>query len=96
MHINDSQKQQIWTELESLIKYKTKGAIIRSKSRWYNEGEKKTKYFLNLEKRHCKQGTITQLKISEKDFANTDKEILNECESFCQTLYSSKTNNEIS
>lgn len=41
-----------WTELEakkeqleSLIEYKTKGAIIRSKSRWYNEGEKNTKYF---------------------------------------------------
>lgn len=54
-----------WTELEakkeqleSLIEYKTKGAIIRSKSRWYNEGEKNTKYFLHLEKRNCKQGTI--------------------------------------
>ena len=91
----------MWTELEakkeqleSLIEYKTKGAIIRLKSQWYNEGEKNTKYFLNLEKRHCKQGTITQLKISEKDFADTDKEILNECESFYRTLYSSKTNNE--
>ena len=39
-------------------------------------------------------GLITQLKIREKDFADTDKEILNECESFYQTLYSSKTNNE--
>ena len=41
-----------------------------------------------------KLGPYTQLKISEKDFADTDKEILNECESFYQTLYSSKTNNE--
>ena len=42
---------------------------------WYNEGEKNTKYFLNLEKRHCKQATITQLKVSEDDSIFTDKEI---------------------
>ncbi len=27
-------------ELENIIEYKTKRAIIRSKARWYNEGEK--------------------------------------------------------
>ena len=42
-------------ELENIIEYKTKGAIIRSKARWYNEGEKNNKYFLNLENRHCKK-----------------------------------------
>ena len=31
-------------ELEKIIEYRTKGAILRSKSRWYNEGEKNTKY----------------------------------------------------
>ena len=45
-------------ELEKILEYRTKGAIIRSKSRWYNEGEKNSRYFLNLEKRHFKQGTI--------------------------------------
>ena len=48
-------------ELENIIEYRTKGAIIRSKSQWYNEGEKNSRYFLNLGKRHCKQGTISQL-----------------------------------
>ena len=64
--VNDKQKKQIWCdiegkkrELERIIEYQTKGAILRSKSRWYNEGEKNTKYFLNLEKRHCEQATIT-------------------------------------
>ena len=28
-------------ELQLIIQHKTKGAIIRSKARWYNEGEKK-------------------------------------------------------
>ena len=36
-------------DLENIIQYKTKGAIIRSKARWCNEGEKNSKYFLNLE-----------------------------------------------
>ena len=56
-HVNDSQK--LWPELEkkrfeleAIIEYQTKGAILRSKSQWYNEGEKNSKYFLNLEKRH--------------------------------------------
>ena len=100
-HLDDSRKQKLWTELEtkkqqleSVIEYKTKGAILRSKTQWYNEGEKNTKYFLNLEKRHCKQGTMAQLKINEKNFVVTDKEILNECESFYQNLYNSRINNE--
>ena len=52
-------------EIESIFEHRTKGAIIRSKSQWYNEGEKNSAYFLNLEKRQCKQGTISQLKITE-------------------------------
>ena len=47
--VNGKQKKQIWCdiegknpELETIIEYQTKGAILRSKSRWYNEGEKNT------------------------------------------------------
>ena len=89
--------QNVWSELEkkrweleTIIEYQTKGAILRSKSRWYNEGEKNTKYFLNLEKRHCKQGTITQLKVNDRDLIQSDREILHECETFYKNLYSSK------
>ena len=32
-------------ELEKIIEYKTKGAILRAKCRWYNEGEKKYQIF---------------------------------------------------
>jgi len=38
-------------ELENIIEYKTKGAIIGSKARWYNEGEKNNKYFVLFNKR---------------------------------------------
>ncbi|KAL9979988.1 hypothetical protein ACROYT_G008516 [Oculina patagonica] len=77
-------------DLEKIIEYRTKGAIIRSKSLWYNEGEKNSKYFLNLEKRHCKHGTISQLKVNDSYFVTTDKDILAECTEFYRNLYTSK------
>ena len=98
-YVGKHQKQKVWSDLETkkrelevTIEHRTKGAIVRSKSQWYNEGEKNNNYFLNLEKRHCKQGTITQLKVNtdRDDRICSDKEILNECESFYQNLYSSK------
>ena len=95
--LNDTQKSllqskldNLRSEMEEIIQYRTKGAILRSRTRWHNEGEKNTKYFLNLEKRHYRQGTISRLKKNENDFATTDKEILLECESFFKDLYSSK------
>ena len=48
--------------LKGKVEHQTKGAILRSKIVWYNEGGKNTKYFLDLEKRHFKQGTVSQLK----------------------------------
>ena len=78
-NLNRNLKQKFWLDLETkkrelkaIIEHRTKGAIIRSKSLWYNEGEKNTKYFLNWEKKHCKQGTITQLKVNNdrEDFVS--------------------------
>ena len=85
-----SKLDNLRSEMEVVIEYRTRGAKLRSRARWHNEGEKNTKYFLNLEKRHYRQGTISRLKKSENDFATTDKEILHECESFFKDLFSSK------
>ena len=46
--------------------------------------------FLSLEKRHHKQGTISQLKRADESFVTTDKEILNQCEAFYGEIYRSK------
>ena len=59
-------------ELEKIIEYRTKGAILRAKCRWHNEGEKNTKYFLKLEKRHFKNCVISQLKTGENEFVTSD------------------------
>ena len=39
-------------QLEKIAQYQTRGAILRSKARWYNEGEKNTKYHYI-----CRNGT---------------------------------------
>jgi len=76
--------------LENIIEYKTKGAIIRSKARWYKEGEKSNKYFLNLENRHCRKKTIIQIKTKEGVNLTNDSDILRECNSFYCDLYTTK------
>ena len=95
-NVTAMEKQQITEEIgiinsqrDEISKYKTKGAIIRSRARWYNDGEKNTKYFLNLEKRHLKQKTIKCLHLSDNEVINTDEEILKEAKSFYQKRYSS-------
>ena len=81
-------------EMEKIIEYRTKGSILRARCRWHNEGEKNTKYFLNLEKRHYNQGAISQLKLGNENFVTTDKEILSECETFYKNLYSSNNGSQ--
>ena len=46
---------------------------------------------IQFEKRHFKNGVITQLKLGDNEFASSDKEILSECETFYRNIYSSKT-----
>ena len=91
--ISEIEKREIRTELEikkqsleQWINYKTQGLIIRSRTRWYNEGEKNTKYFFELEKRHFNSKTIRNLKIDNNTMLNTDEEILNEAKRFYQSL----------
>ena len=54
-------------ELQLIIHHKTKGSTIRSKARWYKEGET---FFPNLEKRHCKSKRIGQLKTDTNKILN--------------------------
>ena len=75
------------SELEEIIMRRTQGAILRCKIKWYNDGVKNTKHFLNLEKRHFKLSTISQLKINEHEFVTSDSKILSECETFYKELY---------
>ena len=69
-------------QLEEIITYKTQGTILRSKVKWYNKGEKNTKYFHNLEKRHFNSKTIRYLQSANGKKLSTDVEILDEAKSY--------------
>ena len=82
-NVSNKERENIRTELrikklqlEEIITYKTQGAILRSKAKWYNEGEKNTKYFHNLEKRHFNSKTIKYLQSANGKKLSTDVEIL--------------------
>ena len=77
--------------LRALIRQKTRGAILRSRARWQEQGEHNTKYFLNLEKRnHCRKN-VTKLKINDHNESTSNQfEILNEERKFYKTLYKSQ------
>ena len=46
----DELLQETKNDLEEKLYDKVKGMIFRSKARWYEQGEKNTKYFFSLEK----------------------------------------------
>lgn len=50
-NINMNRKRELETELSELINKKAKGAPIRSRANWIENGEKNNAYFLSLEKK---------------------------------------------
>ena len=48
--INMNRKRDLESQLSNLHDKKTKGAQIRSRAKWVQEGEKNSKFFLGLEK----------------------------------------------
>jgi len=69
----------------------TKGIIIRSKSDWYEQGEKSTKYFLNLEKKNSINNTIRKIFINDVE-SEDDEAILNHAKTFYENLFERKCN----
>ena len=76
------------TELSSLLNIKTKGVIIRSRIRWCLEGERCTKYFLNLEKKNYQERCIRRLQVGDECISSPNM-ILEEERKFYSDLYSS-------
>ena len=77
-----SELERIKTKLSKIASVKTRGTIIRSRARWYEHGEKNSKYFYNLEKTNQRKKHITSLKINDYAKLTDPKEILEEEERF--------------
>ena len=77
------------SKLQSIREIKIRGIVTRAKAKWRTEGEKCSRYFCNLEKRHYTQKIIPKL-ISQDGTEKTNiSDILSEQQSFYKHLYSS-------
>ena len=78
---------------ESAYDYVTQGAIIRSRARWFEKGEKSNSYFLRLENQNNRSSCITKLKLDDEKVTADPVEILGEIKSFYSNLYQSHGSN---
>jgi len=74
---------------KKIVLTKTKGAILRSKVRWHEEGERNTKYLYSLEKGHHDIKTVSKLKIGDDCCIEDHFEVLEEEKKFYESLYCS-------
>ena len=88
-------------ELDQIYDCITNGIILRSRTTWYEEGEKSSSYFLKLEKRNKSKSHVRRLILDGNDTTTSEETddlvILRELKSFYSSLYkkrSLKTEND--
>ena len=63
--------------------------MLRSQARWVENGEKNTRYFPNLEKRHADKKRVSELKLDSGPEVSDVDSILKEEANFYKSLYTS-------
>ena len=74
-------------KLEIMSLEKARGAQIRARTKWVEEGEKNTKFFLGLEKNRAKQNTMTHLVKENGEIVTRQADVLHEQVNFYSALY---------
>ena len=81
------EKDILLQKLHEHVEEKSMGAKIRSRAKWFEQGEKSTKYFYSLEKKNYSDNTIKQLKTENGTNVTSNKEILQEQFAYYKKLY---------
>ena len=81
------------TKLSRIEAIKTQRTIVRSKARWYEYGEKNSKYFYSLEKTNYRRKHVTSITNHEDKRITDPKQILQEEELYFKEIYTSKNMN---
>ena len=76
-------------KLQNIYTKKVNDIRIRSKCNWYQNGEKSTKFFLNLEKYRATQGCLRTIIVNKKEI-NDSRQINDALYNFYQTLFKEK------
>lgn len=80
-------REQLRLNLELLEKEKLQSAQIRSKVKWIEDGEKNTKYFLNLERSRANAKLMPRLELENGAIITDQFEILEAQKEYFKTLY---------
>ena len=76
-------------ELQLIEREKIEGLIVRSRVQWHEDGEKSTRYFMNLEKSNSVKKHMRKLKIHDGTVITDPTEILEKQKEFYCNLLSS-------
>ena len=82
---------QVKQQLEVIHTEKARGAQVRARVKWIEEGEKNSKYFLTLEKTRSKKNVMTSIKNGRGETLTNQEDVLREQVNFYSTLYSQST-----
>ena len=83
-----SKLEEYKIQLEEIHSEKTNGAIIRSKARLHEKGERSTKYFLSLEKRNHSKKCMKKLQLNDSTITDNPAIIPEEQKKYYHKLYS--------
>ncbi len=89
------QYNHIKEKLEDIYQEKVKGAILRSKVKRIEEGERNSTFFLNMEKRNAINKAIVKLETERGLLIENQTEILEECRNFYQKIYTQPSGEDI-
>ena len=79
-------------ELEILRQPQIRAMMLRARVQYYEEGEKPSKYFCNLEKHKFSKKLVSRLNVNGNIIQNQG-DIINEMRAYYKKLYSSKLSN---
>ena len=66
--------------------------MFRSKMKWFELGEKPTKFFFNLEKRNYEKKLIREVELENGEIISDPVQVNKEIRNFYQNMYTSKIN----
>jgi exonuclease III len=75
-------------DLEDIRSKRMEGAMLRSRVKWLETGEKPSAFFLSLEKRNSANKTLNNIIGTDGTNKSTNNDMLNECFNFYNNLYS--------
>ena len=96
---NMEKMENIRNEYELFYEHLSRGAIVRSRATWFEQGEKSDKYFLNLETYKKSKSCIRKVFTKDGFLTSDPKRIMKEVEVFYSCLYktdNSKIPNDVS